>query len=246
MDDNGFFDDQIAAHYDNDVADQSKHLDATIGLLTSLAGPGPVLEFAIGTGRLALPLADRGIEVQGIELSRPMIAQLRAKPGGETMEVAIGDMTTTRMDRSYTLVFLAFNTICNLTTQDAQIACFENAAQHLSPGGSFLIEAPVPPLQRLPRGEKRLAFAQSETHWGIDEIDVATQSFTSHHLWNRSGRVERVSIPFRYVWPSELDLMARLSGLELHARWETWTRAPFTAQSETHISVWRKPKGNDR
>ncbi|MEM9046687.1 MAG: class I SAM-dependent methyltransferase [Pseudomonadota bacterium] len=240
MQDDGFFDDRIAATYDADTIDQSETIDEAIDLLSSLAETGRALELAIGTGRLALPLAARGIEVQGIDLSRAMIAKLRSKPGGETLKISVGDMTTVRMEGTFQLVFLAFNTICNLTSQDAQIACFQNAARHLAAGGCFLIEAPIPPLQRLPRGETRLAFDQSDTHWGIDEFDVATQAFTSHHIWNRDGRIETVSIPFRYVWPSELDLMACLAGLAPEARWSNWACAPFSAQSESHISVWRK------
>lgn len=238
----GAFEDRVAASYDADIAaSHPEPVDAAIDRLAMLAGPGPALEFAIGTGRLALPLAERGVEVRGIDLSHAMVARLRAKPGGAGIKVVIGDMTAARMDGSFPLVFLAFNTINNLTTQEAQAACFQNAAAHLAPGGAFLVEAPVPPLQRLPQGETRLTFTLTDTHWGIDEIDVVTQSFTSHHIRDRDGRVERVSIPFRYVWPSELDLMARMAGLTLAERWGGWDRAPFTAASTRHISVWRKP-----
>jgi SAM-dependent methyltransferase len=237
----GIFDEAVAATYDEDVATDPEFLRASVDLLQELAGQGPVLEFAIGTGRLALPLAERGLQVSGNELSRAMVERLRAKDGGADIEVAIGDMTTTRVAGEFSLVFLAFNTIENLTTQDAQVACFENAARHLAPGGAFLVEVGVPPIQRLPRGETLVAFERTDTHWGMDEIDVVSQRFSSHHVWFEDGVTRSLSVPFRYVWPSELDLMARIAGLTLAERWGGWRKEPFSANSERHVSVWRKP-----
>jgi SAM-dependent methyltransferase len=246
MHEDGYFSGRVAASYDDEVAGSDPGgIGPAVDLLFQLANGGRVLELAIGTGRIALPLARRGVAVAGIELSRAMAAQLRAKDGDATIEVTIGDMATTRIAGRFSLVYLVFNTINNLTTQEAQIACFHNAAAHLAPGGCFLIEVGVPPLQRLPRGETRLAFAQSATHWGIDELDVVTQSFTSHHMTLRDGSWEPFSVPFRYVWPAELDLMARLAGLSLEARWGGWRREPFTSLSESHVSVWRKPAADE-
>jgi SAM-dependent methyltransferase len=209
---------------------------ATVDRLAELADGGRALELAIGTGRIALPLAERGVEVHGIDLSEPMVEQLRAKPGGDAIPVAIGDMTTTRADGTFSLVYLVFNTIENLTTQDAQVACFENAAAHLDVGGVFVIEVEVPQLRRLPPGERFVAFHVGENHVGVDEFDVATQGLVSHHVTARG----KASMPFRYVWPSELDLMARIAGMSLRERWEDWARTPFTSESRKHISVWTK------
>jgi len=202
---------------------------------------GGALEFAIGTGRVALPLSALGVAVQGIELSEAMAAEMRSKPGAERIPVTIGDMTTTKLETTFDLVFLVFNTINNLTTQDAQVACFQNAARHLPPGGHFVIEVQVPPIQRLPKGETLLAFACDDTHLGTDEIDVVSQRFTSHHVWSKGGQTRTLSIPMRYVWPAELDLMARLAGLERVHRWADWRKASFGPTSRAHVSVWRKP-----
>ncbi|MEM9640746.1 MAG: class I SAM-dependent methyltransferase [Pseudomonadota bacterium] len=243
MQSDGYFDAKIAARYDGDPATASgSAVEPAVACLADLAGTGRVLEFAIGTGRVALPLASSGVDVHGIELSQPMIDRLRAKPGGATIPVVKGDIATTRLADSFSLVYLVFNTITNLVTQDAQVACFRNAAQHLHPGGCFLVEVAVPPLQRLPLGETRLVFDRSDAHWGVDEFDVVTQKFTSHHVAVADGRAERFSLPLRYVWPSELDLMARLAGLELKARWADFQGTPFTAVSPGHVSVWQKPK----
>jgi SAM-dependent methyltransferase len=214
-----WFSGRVAETYDDDreVA-SAEAVDPVVDFLDPLAGGG-ALELAIGTGRIAVPLAARGVRVAGIDLSPDMVAQLRRKT--ERIPVAIGDMTTTRVEGTFSLVYLVFNTIMNLTTQDAQVACFENAAAHLRPGGSFVIEVMVPQLQRLPPGETRV---------GIDEYDVVSQGLVSHH--------ENLSVPFRYVWPAELDLMARLAGLTLHERWGGWRREPFTAGSPSHVSVW--------
>lgn len=236
---------EIAAHYDEDHGENDPEtISETVALLAELANDGPVLEFAIGTGRIAIPLARRhGISVHGIELSDAMAAQLRAKDGGAEIPVKIGDMTTTKIDRAFSLVFLVFNTLSNLTTQKAQLACFRNAADHLRQGGLFLIENAVPPLQRLPVGGTWLTFNRSDCHWGIDEIDVVTQKCVSHHLWMDENGIRSLSLPFRYVWPSELDLMALVVGFELEHRWASWDRAPFTNTSQSHISVWRKTVG---
>ncbi|QDY71335.1 class I SAM-dependent DNA methyltransferase [Qingshengfaniella alkalisoli] len=241
MQDDGFFDEAVAATYDDDEASNDPaEIERIVAWLAELAGNGPALEFAIGTGRIALPLARAGVEVVGIDLSRPMLRRLRSKPGGDAVRATIGDMTSTRLGQTFSLVYLVFNTINNLTTQAAQVACFENAAAHLEPGGAFLIEVGVPPLQRLPEGETLIAFELNATHWGVDEIDVVSQRFSSHHMQISGKGIEHRSIPFRYVWPSELDLMARLAGLTLFHRWGGWQQEPFTARSRSHVSVWRK------
>jgi SAM-dependent methyltransferase len=241
MHNDGHFDESVAATYDDDEArSDSKVVAPVVDLLAELAGNGRVLEFAIGTRRVALPLAQRAVRVEGIELSRPMVERLRAKEGKTQIPVTIGDMSTTRITGDFSLVYLVFNTINNLISQEAQVACFQNAAAHLEPGGCFLIEVGVPPLQRLSKGETLLAFDRSDTHWGVDEFDVVTQNFTSHHVRMRGQRLERLSIPFRYVWPAELDLMARLAGLRLKERWSGWQREPFTRLSDSHVSVWQK------
>ena len=238
------FGERIAARYDtaSDTAAAATAVEDTVSFLAALAGDGAALELAIGTGRIALPLAARGIPVTGIDLSEAMVARLRAKPGGADIRVTIGDIATTRVEGSYRLVFLVFNTIMNLTSQDAQVACFENAAAHLEPGGCFVIEVGIPDLQRLPFGERFRPFDISAEHLGFDEYDVATQFQASHHYTRvEDGRFELDTVPFRYVWPAELDLMARLAGLQLRERWSSWTREPFTSKSESHVSVWEKP-----
>ena len=211
-----------------------------IDLLVELAGSGRALELGIGTGRIALPLAQRGVSVHGIELSKAMVARLRAKPGSEDIGVTIGDFATTTVDGTFSVAYLVFNTILNLTTQAAQVACFRNVAAHLEPGGCFVIEVGVPELQRLPPGETIRAFHVSETRWGFDEYDVAIQGLTSHHFEIVDGRLERLSVPFRYAWPSELDLMAQLAGMRLRERWSGWKREPFTSDSRKHVSVWER------
>jgi SAM-dependent methyltransferase len=241
--DDGYFDERIAAKYDEDDGEEfdPEVIDQTVGFLADLARGGRALEFGIGTGRIALPLARRGVPVLGIDLSEAMVARLRAKPGGDDIGVTIGDFATTAVEGSFSLVYLVFNTIMNLTTQEAQVACFRNVAAHLEPGGCFVIEVGVPGLQRLPPGETIHAFHVSETRWGLDEYDVAIQGLTSHHFEIVDGRVERVSVPFRYAWPSELDLMAQLAGMSLRERWSGWKREPFTSVSRAHVSVWEKP-----
>ncbi len=237
------FDGWHAANYDAAVADRfdPSELDPCVDVLADLAGDGRALEFAIGTGRVALPLAARGVDVVGIEFSPAMVEQLRAKPGGEALDVTLGDMTEVRVEGTFSLVYLVFNTINNLLTQDAQVACFANAAAHLAPGGCFVVEVGVPALQWLPPGERIRPFDVSPTHLGFDEYDVATQWMASHHLYKLDGSWQQFSMPFRYVWPSELDLMARLAGMTLRDRWAGWNRSPFTAHSLEHVSVWQKP-----
>jgi SAM-dependent methyltransferase len=243
QDDDGYFDERVAARYDESAAEMFEPavVDPVIDLLVELAGSGRALELGIGTGRIAVPLAQRGVPVHGIELSKAMVARLRAKPGGEDIAVTIGDFATTTVDGTFSVAYLVFNTIMNLTTQDEQIACFQNVAAHLEPTGCFVIEVGVPGLQRLPPGETILPLYVSETRWGFDEYDVATQGLTSHHFEIVDGRVERLSIPFRYAWPAELDLMAQLAGMRLRERWSGWRREPFTSDSRKHVSVWEKP-----
>ena len=242
MQDDGYFSESVANTYDHVHGDTDNALiNQTVDVLHQLAGDGEALEFAVGTGRIALPLAEHGCVVKGIELSRAMVAELRKKETGAPIDVAIGDMTSTQIDGKFSLVFLVFNTIDNLLSQEAQIACFKNAAHHLLPGGRFLIETQVPQLQKIPFGETKVAFANSPNHMGIDEIDIATQRYTSSHIWIENGKHKQLTIPFRYAWPSELDLMAKLAGMELEHRWGDWKRGAFTHLSKSHISVWRKP-----
>jgi SAM-dependent methyltransferase len=242
-DDEGYFGERVAARYDetSEVMFAANAVDPVVDLLVELAGSGRALELGIGTGRIALPLAERGIPVHGIELSRAMAARLRAKPGSADIGVTIGDFATTTVDGAFSVAYVVWNTIMNLTTQAAQVACFRNVAAHLDPGGCFVVEVGVPDLQRLPPGETFQAFHVSETRWGIDEYDVVRQGLTSHHFEIVDGSLERTSIPFRYVWPAELDLMAELAGMRLRDRWSGWKREPFTSDSRNHVSVWEKP-----
>jgi SAM-dependent methyltransferase len=197
-----------------------------------------VLELAIGTGRIARPLSRRGLSVHGVDLSAPMVAELMRSPGGAEIPVVVGDMTTTRLDERFSLVYVVANSISNLTTQDAQVECFLNAAGHLVPGGRFVVELWVPELQRLPPGETVCAFEVTAEHLGFDDIDVASQTLTSNHYWVRNGQFEFFTAPFRYAWPAELDLMARIAGMSLQERWGGWQREPFTSESRKHVSVW--------
>jgi SAM-dependent methyltransferase len=236
------FGEEIASNYDDpsDEMFQPPAIEPVVDFLAALAGDGAAVELGIGTGRIALPLAQRGVAVHGIDLSSAMVARLRAKPGGHDIPVAIGDFATTRAEGTFSLAYLVFNTINNLTTQDAQVACFANAAAHLEHGGHFVIEVGVPQLQRLPVGETVRAFALTPTHLGFDEFDVATQGLISHHYELVDGAWRAHSLPFRYVWPSELDLMAQLARMTLVERWGGWRREPFTRNSTGHVSVWRK------
>jgi SAM-dependent methyltransferase len=231
-----YFGEDVAARYDEGSADMFDPavLGPTVDFLAGLAGEGAALELGIGTGRVALRLSERGVPVHGIDLSEAMVARLRAKPGAEQIGVTIGDFATTRVDGRFSLVYLVFNTIGNLTTQDEQVACFENAARHLDPGGCFVIELGFGGRDALE------VFDLSDTHVGIDERDAATQRLVSHHFSLVDGRWERLSIPFRSVGPGELDLMARLAGMTLRERWGGWKREPFTSESTKHVSVWEK------
>ncbi len=248
MEQDGYFDERIATVYDDYENDPTRtefaaeDIEATVEFLAQLAGEGKALEFGVGTGRIALPLANRGVPTHGIDLSRPMVDRLKAKPGGESISVSIGDFATTSVEGAFSLVYLICNTVMNLTTQAAQVACFRNAAAHLRAGGRFVIKVMVPDLQRLPPGETFHVFAASDAHWGIDEYDIANQGLVSHHFEQLDGRLERSSTPFRYVWPSELDLMAELAGMKLSERWDGWNREPFTSASRKHVSVWEKPE----
>ncbi len=237
------FDEPVAARSDGELGHMADAaaIDPAVDVLAELAGDGPALEFAVGTGRIALPLSERGVPVRGIELSQAMVDRLRAKPGGETIDVAIGDMATTRVDATFSLVYLVFNTIGNLTTQRDQVQCFRNAAAHLRPGGRFVIEVGIPDLRRLPPGETLRVFDRTTDHLGVDEYDVVNQGLVSHHWTRLDGRWHLSSTPFRYVWPAELDLMAQLAGMALVERWGGWDRTPFTSESRSHVSVWELP-----
>jgi SAM-dependent methyltransferase len=231
-----YFGAESAARYDESTGPyfDPAVIATTADFLAPLASGG-ALEFAIGTGRIALPLAQRGVRVAGIDLSADMVAQLRKKASGDEIPVAIGDYATTKVDGRFSLVYLVFNSINNQTTQEAQVASFENAAAHLEPGGRFVVEVGVPNTQRLE------VFDLSDTHVGVDELDFDTQRLVSHHFNLIDGRWERFSIPFRSVSPAELDLMAGLAGMTLSERWSGWEREPFTSESLKHVSVWEKP-----
>ena len=238
-----FFGERIASNYDESTADISRQevVGPVVDVLAGLAGDGGALEFGIGTGRIALPLAECGVRVAGIDSSEPMVARLRAKAGADRIEVAIGDFASTRLDGEFSLVYLVYNTIFNLVTQDAQVACFENAAAHLRPGGRFVIETGVPALQSLPRGQTIVPFRADPGGVGFDVYDVVSQRFSSQHYAFVDGRVESHPFEFRYAWPAELDLMARIAGLRLEDRWGGWQREPFTSLSTSHVSVYAKP-----
>ena len=236
------FPESVAAHYDASIAGlfDAAVVEPAVRLLAELAGKGPALELGVGTGRIALPLSAAGVPLHGIDLSEAMLNRLRAKPGAERVGLTLGDIAHVAAPGTYTLAYLVFNTIMNLTTQDEQLACFQNAARHLELGGRFVIEVVMPDLQRLPAGEKYRPFDVRSEHLGFDEYDIVSQQLISHHVYFRDGVVDKRSIPFRYVWPSELDLMARIAGLQLRDRWSDWQRAPFTRTSRKHVSVWEK------
>ena len=243
MSDDGVFDERIARTYDADGAEMfaPEVLGPTVDFLAGLVGDRRALEFGVGTGRVALALSAQGVDVAGIELSRAMVQEMMLKPGADQVPVTIGDMATTRVEGTFGLVYLVFNTITNLLTQDEQVACFCNAAAHLGTGGHFVIEVFVPALQRLPVGERLIAFDVSDSHVGVDEYDVVNQRLTSHHYRSSAGRAQLFDSPHRYAWPAEYDLMARIAGLTLRERWSSWRRTPFTAESASHVSVWDKP-----
>jgi SAM-dependent methyltransferase len=240
------WDDETAASYDADAAEKfdPEVLGPAVDLLEHLCDGGAALEFAVGTGRVAVPLAERGVHVTGVELSEPMAARLRAKIDATVVPVVLGDMATTEVDGAgeFALVYLVWNGISNLRTQAEQVACFRNAARHLRPGGRFVIELWVPPLQRMTPGSEAVPMSLADEHLVFDTYDVVTQDCASHHYYrDADGRVRSGVGHFRYIWPSECDLMAQLAGLELEARYGDWDRTPFTAASESHVSVWRKP-----
>ena len=223
----------LAERYDELTADMP--VEPVVDFLAELAVGGAALELGIGTGRIALPLSARGVRLHGIDFSPDMVAQLRKKTGGAEIPVVIGDYATTRVDGTFSLVYIVFNSINNQTTQDAQVASFQNAAAHLEPGGCFVVEVGTPARAPL------TVFDLSDTHVGVDEYDRDTQRLVSHHFTLVDGRWERLSMPFRSVSPAELDLMARIAGMRLRERWSGWLREPFTAESRSHVSVWQKP-----
>ena len=237
------FVDEIARRYDASCAPQfdATLLDATVEFLADLAHRGSALEFAIGTGRVALPLAEREIDVRGIDISEDMLAELRAKPHGADIPVTIGDMASTRVPGTFTLVYLVFNTVSNLLTQAEQVACFRNAAAHLEPGGCFVIELGIPQLRQMAPGASAHPFSVTDEHLGIDTYDFAEQRMVSHHYWFDGEHTTRFDSHHRYAWPAELDLMAQLAGMQLRERWENWGRSPFTGESPQHVSVWELP-----
>jgi SAM-dependent methyltransferase len=244
MDDpDGYFGEPVARTYDDSTGTefQPEVVAGTADLLAELAGgPGArALEFAIGTGRVAVPLAERGVTVHGIDMSRAMLDRLRAK--NAEIGVTVGDIAQTRAGSGFDLVYLVFNTVMNLTTQDAQVECFRNAAAHLRPGGRFLIEVMLPELRKLPAGQTLVPFTVTPTRWGFDRYDVATQEMSSNYVTlHADGRGEFWSVPFRYAWPAEMDLMARIAGLRPEHRWDSWARTPFTSESSKIIATWVK------
>lgn len=246
----GWFPESVAAGYDGEGgANAPEAVNPTVDLLADLADGGPVLELAIGTGRIAVPLAARGVPVSGIELSKAMAARIGGKPGGESIDVTIGDMTSTLFDGAvapgeFSLVYLVFNTISNVTTQDGQVDVFRNAAAHLRPGGLFLIEVGIPDLRRMPPGQDTVPFTvapdEGGGYIGFDRYDVATQLFTSNHVTVTPDGGEFRVVPFRYAWPAEMDLMARIAGMRLKHRWADWDRSTFEHESTKQVSVWEK------
>jgi SAM-dependent methyltransferase len=238
----GFFGERAASVYDERAADMFAPAVVlpVVDMLADFAGQGRALEFGIGTGRIALPLAKRGVRVVGIDDSEAMVARLRAKTGADQIDVAIGSFATTRVDGEFALVYLIFNTIFNLVTQDEQVACFQNAAAHLESGGRFVVETHVPDLQRLPLGQTIIPNRAEPEGISFDVYDVVTQRFSSQHYVFADSRVEAYPVEFRYAWPSELDLMARIAGLTMRERWGGWQREPFTGVSRTHVSVYQK------
>lgn len=231
-----YFGEEVAAHYDESTGPYFERagIEATVDFLAALAGRDAALELGIGTGRIAVPLASRGVRVHGIDRSEAMVERLKEKPGADAIAATIGDFATTKVEGTFSLAYLVFNTINNLTTQDAQVACFANAASHLEQGGHFVVEAGMPNKQRLE------VFDLSDTHVGVDELDFDTQRLVSHHFSLVDGQWQRFSVPFRSVSAAELDLMARLAGMTLRERWAGWAREPFTSESTKHVSVWQK------
>jgi len=240
--DEGYFEERVAARYDAVSASMFDPavVEPAVETLAELAGGGAALEFAVGTGRIALPLAERGVRVVGIDNSEAMLGRLREKAGVERVEAMVGDMATTRVEGEFSLVYLVFNTIFNLTTQDGQVACFENAAAHLRSGGRFVIEARVPELQRLPLGQTVLPWRADPEGISYYVYDVVTQRLSGQHYHLVDGKLEASPTEMRYAWPAELDLMARLAGMRLEERWAGWQRESFTTLSPSHVSVYKK------
>jgi SAM-dependent methyltransferase len=242
MSQNEIWDVEMAQRYDTPGTGMfaPEVLEPTVDRLAALAGTGRALEFAVGTGRVAIPLAERGVPVTGIELSQPMVDQLRTRADESKLPVVIGDMATARAPGEYRLVYLVFNTISNLLTQSAQVACFRNAARHLEPNGRFVIELWVPELRKLPPGQQATVWQCEPGYIGLDTYDVLHQRIVSHHFrFDEDGRAELGRTPQRYIWPAELDLMAQLGGFELESRQADWAGAEFTADSRSHVSVYR-------
>jgi SAM-dependent methyltransferase len=241
--DEGYFGERVAAAYDEHSASMFDPtvVGPAVERLVEFAEGGRALEFAVGTGRIALPLAERGVPVAGIDNSEAMLARLRDKPGAERVEAVAGDMAATRLEGDFSLVYLVFNTIFNLTTQDGQVACFENAAAHLRGGGRFVVEARVPELQRLPLGQTVLPWRADPGAMSYYVYDVVTQRLSGQHYHLEAGGVRPSPVEMRYAWPAELDLMARLAGMRLEHRWGGWNREPFTGLSPSHVSVYQKP-----
>jgi SAM-dependent methyltransferase len=237
-----YFDEPVAADYDKNSAGMFRPdvVEPAVSLIASLAGDGQALEFGVGTGRIALPLAARGVPVHGIDLSPAMIDRLREKPGADAVGTTVGDFATTRVPGEFRVAYLVYNTISNLTSQDAQVACFENAAAHLVPGGCFLVEVGVPDLRRLPPGQNVRPWRVSDGSWAYDVYDTVTQLMSSNYVDVVDGRGSFFSIPFRYAWPAEFDLMARIAGMRLRDRFADFTGTPFDADSPAHVSVWEK------
>ena len=237
-----YWDAETAARYDESSAFMfaAEVLDPAVDFLAGLAGDGAALELAIGTGRVAIPLADRGVPVSGIELSQPMVDELLLKRAD--IPVVVGDMATTTIEGEFSLVYVVWNSIGNLRTQAEQVACFRNAARHLVPGGRFVIELWVPGIRRFPPGQDAVPFHVGRHHVGFDTYDMTTQQGTSHHYRRHDdGTVTYGDSNFRYIWPAECDLMAQLAVMELEQRVADWHGSPFTNDSESHVSVWRKP-----
>lgn len=235
------WDEATAATYDDSTEEHfhPREIEATVAFLADLAGDS-ALEFGIGTGRIALPLSRRGVRVAGIDSSQPMVDRLHRKAPSSEIAVVVGDYSTTTVAGPYSLVYLVFNTIENLVTQSSQVECFENAARHLRPGGRFVIEVGVPGLRVIPPGETMRIFWHEGAEWGIDEYDTATQRLTCHYLSKDDDVLSYETVDYRYVWPSEMDLMARIAGMTLTERWGDWSRTPFTHESARSISVWTK------
>ena len=240
----GYFDERVAARYDESSAEMfdPAAVEPAVDFLAELAGSGRALELGIGTGRIALPLAQRGVPVSGIDLSNAMVARLREKPGGEDIPVTIGDFSTATVDGTFSVAYLVFNTISNLLTQAEQVACFRNAARHLTPGGRFVVELWVPELRKLPPGQQATVWQCEPGYIGLDTYDVLDQHIVSHHFRFGGGKQAQLfRSPHRYIWPAELDLMAQLAGFELETRHADWAGTEFTAESRSHVSVYRLP-----